>query len=302
MDFKDLNYMVAIAKYQNITKAADSLCLTQPTLTKFLQNIEKELGQKLFSRIGNKFVLTYAGDCYLRKANEMLALKKELDQELSDIINLNRGILKIGFPAMRGAHMLASTLPAFKQLYPNILLDVVETDSLELESLLLKGELDLAFFNLPIRHDGIEYQLLNNDEILLILGNNHPSIGRAVQRSDCKYPWMDFKYFNEIDFILPAPVQRTRQIIDRLFDSHKIEPKIVLTTQNLHAAIELAAINYGGYFASETHLKHTGMQGKVQCFSIGDPKTIVNFVVAYRRGAYISKYGQDYIDIVRKST
>ena len=86
MDFKDLNYMVAIAKFQNITKAADSLCLTQPTLTKFLQNIERDLGQKLFSRVGNKFVLTYAGDCYLRKAKEMLALKKELDQELSDII------------------------------------------------------------------------------------------------------------------------------------------------------------------------------------------------------------------------
>ena len=301
MDFKDLTYMVAIAKFQNITKAADSLCLTQPTLTKFLQNIERELGQKLFSRIGNKFVLTYAGECYLRKANEMLALKKELDQELSDIINLNRGVLKIGFPAMRGAHMLPATLPDFKKLYPNILLNVVETNSIELEELILTGKLDLAFFNLPIRRDGIDYQLLNNDEILFVLGKDHPACKHAVQRSDCKYPWLDFKYFKDIDLIVPAEAQRTRQIVDKLLDENKVDPSIVLTTHNLHAALQLVSINYGGYFVSEMHLKSTGLQSKLNCYSIGNPKTVVNFVVAYRKGAYISKYGQDYINVVRQS-
>lgn len=67
MDFKDLTYITAIAKYQNITKAANSLYITQPTLTKFLQNFEKDLGQKIFSRLGNRFLLTYAGEIYLKK-------------------------------------------------------------------------------------------------------------------------------------------------------------------------------------------------------------------------------------------
>ena len=58
MDFKDLTYVLAIAKYQNITKAAESLYITQPTLTKFLQNLEKQLGQKLFKKMGNRFLLT----------------------------------------------------------------------------------------------------------------------------------------------------------------------------------------------------------------------------------------------------
>ncbi len=52
MDFKELAYVLAIAKYQNITRAADSLYVTQPTLTRFLQNLEKELGQKLFRSCG----------------------------------------------------------------------------------------------------------------------------------------------------------------------------------------------------------------------------------------------------------
>lgn len=52
MDFKDLSYVIAIAKTQNITKAADMLYVTQPTLTKFLQNLEREMGQKLFKKFG----------------------------------------------------------------------------------------------------------------------------------------------------------------------------------------------------------------------------------------------------------
>lgn len=78
MDFKDLSYVIAIAKTQNITKAADMLYVTQPTLTKFLQNLEREMGQKLFKKLGNRFVLTYAGERYVAKATEILNLKKRI--------------------------------------------------------------------------------------------------------------------------------------------------------------------------------------------------------------------------------
>ena len=104
MDFKDLSYVIAIAKTQNITKAADMLYVTQPTLTKFLQNLEREMGQKLFKKLGNRFVLTYAGERYVAKATEILNLKKELDQEMGDIIRQNAGLLKIAFPTMRAAN------------------------------------------------------------------------------------------------------------------------------------------------------------------------------------------------------
>ena len=70
------------------------LYVTQPTLTKFLQNLEREMGQKLFKKLGNRFVLTYAGERYVAKATEILNLKKELDQEMGDIIRQNAGLLK----------------------------------------------------------------------------------------------------------------------------------------------------------------------------------------------------------------
>ena len=145
LDFKDLTYIVAIAKYQNITKAAESLFITQPTLSKFLQNMEKNLGQKLFRKLGNRFLLTYAGERYVSKAIEILNLKKELDQEMGDIIKNNAGSLKIAFPSMRGTYMLPCTLPIFHSLYPNVTLDILEANSGILEEKILNGEIDLAF-------------------------------------------------------------------------------------------------------------------------------------------------------------
>ena len=110
MDFKDLSYVLAIARYQNITKAANSLYVTQPTLTKFLQNLESELGQKLFRKLGHRFVLTYAGERYVEKASEILNLKKELDQEMNDIVTNNYGFKDCLSDHAR--HLHASLYPA----------------------------------------------------------------------------------------------------------------------------------------------------------------------------------------------
>ena len=157
MDFKDLTYVLAIAKYQNITKAAESLYITQPTLTKFLQNLEKQLGQKLFKKLGNRFVLTYAGERYTTYAKEILTIKKELDQEMGDLNHNHTGVLKIAFPVMRGTYMLPCTLPVFHKLYPNVKLDILEAHSHLLEGMILNGDTDLAFFNLPVKSINIDY-------------------------------------------------------------------------------------------------------------------------------------------------
>ena len=98
MDFRELNYVLAIEKYQNITKAADSLYVSQPTLSKFLMNLENTLGQKLFRKLGNKYILTYAGEQYVKTAKEILMLKSNLDIQLADILKRDVGVLNVAFP------------------------------------------------------------------------------------------------------------------------------------------------------------------------------------------------------------
>ena len=302
MDFKDLSYVLAIAKYQNITKAAESLYITQPTLTKFLQGLERDLGQKLFKRLGNRYVLTYAGERYTAKAGEILNLKKELDLEMGDIIRNNAGSLKIAFPTMRGTYMLPCTLPIFNSLYPNVKLDILEAHSSQLEGMLQNGDADLAFFNLPVKSPNIDYEIISHEEVVLVLSATHPLAHAGIRRKNCRYPWMDLNQMKNEPLIMQIPGQRTRQTVDTLFKNYDFEPNIKLQTSNISAEVELAARGYGACFVTETHLKHLSPGKKLACFSVGNPCTTVDFVAAYRKGSYLPYHAKEYIKIVKDFT
>lgn len=302
MDFRELSYVLALAKHQNVTRAAESLYLSQPTLTKFLQNLERDMDQKLFRKLGNKLQLTYAGEVYVAKAREILLLKEELDREMNDIIGSNIGVLKVAFPVMRGTYMLPCTLPIFRSLYPKVKLKIVESDSAHLEGMILNGDTDLAFFNLPIKDPNIDYEVVNHEEIVLILSKDHPLAQHGQQREEFKYPWLDLNLAAEEDFILQTPSQRTRQIVDDVFHQYNIIPRICLETRNIHASVMLAASGYGLSFVCETHLRHIGQPESLVCFSVGITNTTVDFVAAYRKNSYLPYHAQEYIKIVKYFT
>ena len=189
MDFRELSYITAIAKYQNITKAAESLYISQPTLSKFLKALEEDIGLKLFRRLGNRYVLTHAGECYLQKAEQILQLKNELDLELADIMKRDVGVLRVAFPTMRCTYMLPATLPDFQKLYPNVKVEIIEAHSDQLDQKILSGEVEVAFYSQPPKaSDVIEYDTLEKEELLICTCKDHP-IGRfAVPNPASKYP------------------------------------------------------------------------------------------------------------------
>ena len=149
MNFREMSYITAIAKYQNITKAAEALHISQPGLSKFLSNLENELGLKLFDRADKKYIPTYAGQRYLEYSHKITDMKSSLDAELSDIIKRNIGVLNIGLPNMRCAFMLPKTLPVFSRKYPNVKVNIFEGTSAVIDVKLLEGDIDLAFYSKP---------------------------------------------------------------------------------------------------------------------------------------------------------
>ena len=210
---------MAIAKYKNITKAAESLYLTQPTLSKFLKALEEEVGQPLFRRLGNKYIPTYAGERYIERAREILLLKKELDQEMGDIISRNEGVLKIGFPPMRGTYMLPCTLPIFRSLYPEVRIKIREEMSDVLVKLIQEGEIDLAFFNHFESDKNIDYTVMSNEELLLVASKENKLCRMSVKMRGCKYPHIDLRLLSDQNVIMMLPGQRTRSVTEQLFKS-----------------------------------------------------------------------------------
>ena len=301
MDFRELSYVLAIAKYQNITKAAEALYVSQPTLSKFLISLEGDLGLKLFRRLGNKYVLTYAGERYVDYAAEIQRRKTDLDVELADILKRDVGVLNVAFARMRCTYMLPKTLPAFRELHPNVKVNVFEGSSDENDRRLLEGQVELAFYSRPsVLNANIEYETIDREELLICTCKDHP-IGRFAQSNPSgRFPILDPRLLQKEQIILMQPEQRTRQITDALFQELGLKFENVIVTSNLPAIMELAAVGYGISFVFEPHLRHRAGTTPIDCYSFGSGPVFSDFVAASRRGSYVSQYARDYVELIRR--
>jgi DNA-binding transcriptional LysR family regulator len=300
MDFRELEYIVSIAKNQGVGKAAEECFVSQPTLSKFVQNLEYNLGQPLFRRLGNKFLLTYAGERYVETAKIILEKKRGLEQELSNIVREDIGEMKIAFRHCGGINVLPQVLPLFWKLFPRVKVKIYEDNSETLENALLNGDLDLAFITFPPRHPDITNEIITREELVLIMSPDHPMAGKGAAKKDCKYPWMDIALLKDESFILPWPNQRTRQMADKIFRAAGIKPNILLTIKNIDVLVQLAAKGFGLAFVGETPLQYIPVSEKPVCFSVGNPATEFSFAVTYRSDMYQTRYIKQFINIVKQ--
>ncbi|WP_105901633.1 LysR family transcriptional regulator [Vibrio gangliei] len=143
MDIKALRYFVELIQQQSFTRASESLFVTQPTISKMIKNLEQSVSQPLIHREGRRFWLTEAGEIVYARALQILESMEQMQSELDDLNQLQRGHLRLGIPPMVG-HLYASLIRSFKQRYPNIELTIVEYGGKRIEQALLHGELDVA--------------------------------------------------------------------------------------------------------------------------------------------------------------
>ena len=299
---REYEYVVAIAKYQNITKAAESLYVGQPTLSKFLKTLEDELGVALFRKSGHKYYPTYAGERYIAKAEQILRLQRDLDHEISDIIERHVGVLRVGFPTMRCTYMLPCTLPPFREIYPNIKVEITEGPSSELDQKLINSEIDLAFYNQHSSDDipMIQSEVLGIEELLICVPKGHPVGRHAKPNPHSRYPKLDVRYLKNETVLMLHESQRTRRIMDHYLKKQNITFENVMYTNNIPAIMELIAVGYGVSFLSEPHIFYHSLEDSIDCDSCGETRMTSALVVAKRKNSYLPSYANDFIELTKR--
>lgn len=302
MDFREISFVNAIAKYQNITKAAEALYITQPALSKFLISLEKDLGLKLFRKAGNKYILTYAGERYLDAAKKILDIKSSLDAELADIIKRDVGVLNIGMPTMRCTYMLPKTLPEFEKFYPNVKINLFEGNSSLIDKRLIEGEIELAFYSKPNEINPLlEYETLANEELLICTCKNHKLKDLAFYNPSSPYPKIKLSLLKNERLILLSAQQRTGQISRYYLQKSGTKFENVLYIENMPAVMDLVEAGYGVAFIFESHLRyHVYNSGGIDGYSFGNPKVTSDFVAAYRKNMYLPAYARKFIEVSKQ--
>ncbi len=300
MNVQELNYVLCIAKHQNLTKAAQELYISQPTLSKYLQKLERELDGKLFSRSGNRYVPTYLGRRYLEYARRMLEMSQDWEKELMDLNSCKEGELNIAFPLMRSSCMVPRILPVFHQQYPGIRVNLMEETYAIQERLLLDDQLDFAVFNEARPHPKLTYEELLREEVLLMLPCDHPLAGRGVHREGFHHPWMDLRLLAEEPFILHFEEQTTGRIAQELFNFYGIQPPVPFHTRNTQACALLCQQGLGACFIPERYVAGMHFERPPACFSVGEQGAFSPLTIAYRKGAYLPSYARAFIQIAKQ--
>ena len=300
MNYHELKYILCIAKYQNLTKAAQELYISQPTLTKHLQKLEREMGTKLFSRSGNSYTPTFAGRKYMEYTRKILQIQQDWEKELKDLTENNEGELNVAFPLMRSTCMVPQIMTSFFQKYPKVKVNILEEAYSIQEKLLLNDQLDFGIFNEVHKHPKLEYELLKKEEILLIMHPEHPLAAAGSVSTHGIYPKLDLSLLAEEPFILHFPEQTTGQLSLEALKAAHIKPYVPIQSRNTETCVKLCMQGLGMCFTPETYVQNMDLPVKPACFSIGEDGVFSTLTIAYRRGTYLPQYARDFICTARK--
>ena len=133
MVLHNYEYFVAIVDEGSLTKAAEHLYVSQPSLSQYLKRLEANLGVELFDRSASPLRLTYTGERYYQYVLQMMKLDENIRREFQDIKNQTSGRLRLGVALWRGACLLPDVFPSSHRQYPDIHIELPEGRSVQLE-------------------------------------------------------------------------------------------------------------------------------------------------------------------------
>ncbi|RKD30469.1 LysR family transcriptional regulator [Lacrimispora algidixylanolytica] len=300
MELKEARYILAIAKEQNISKAAETLFISQPSLSKYLKNLELQLGTRLFDRIGSRYSPTYIGERYIHYAEKIVEYGIEWDIEFDDIMHQNHGRLNIAIPIMLGNSLIGPTLFNFHKQYPNVTVNMLEEVNFVAEHTLTDHTVDLTFYNVHEFPTNLDYQIIGKEEMVLVLSAHNPLVSLAEKKEGYGYPWIDLSLLSKEPFILLYPDQNTGGLALKLFKDYHMEPDILLHTRNSEMSICLAMEGLGAAFAPESYYHYLKKREPKEsvCLSIGKERMENTLIAAYQKNRYLPKYAKAYLDIL----
>ncbi|WP_017316214.1 LysR family transcriptional regulator [Mastigocladopsis repens] len=241
MDIYQIRYFLGIVETGGFTKAAERLMVSQPSLSAGIKKLEQELGVTLFERGGRRAVLTPAGQFFFKKAQMILIEYQSVLKELKGF--QTRPILRLGLLRTIRIGSFAKLIGEFRQQYPNVVIELLDGNQLELHQRLEEGEVDLLMAELDGTESPENSLVLFRQRVSLAVANSHSFAQRKSIRL-CELNGQPY-----IDRIHCRLQPKTKQICE----SFGINRQIVYRAESDDWVISLVAAGLGVTIMSEWH-------------------------------------------------
>jgi len=296
MEFRKLKYILTVAEHRSITRAAEELFITQPSLSHFIAKTEEEMGVRLFDRSTTPLSLTFAGEQYVETALQILRLNEQLTKELRDTSQNIRGRINVGMPRERAAYMIPLLLPPFHKIYPGIEINLVESKSDSLIEAVTRGRTDFAIMPEPHRVAGLECEMICQEELVLVAGDNMIQEQHLLPGNQNT---VDLKKLVDLPFIMMKRGHGIRTFVDQVFRSQGLKPSVHIETTSNITTYRLATAGYGVAIVPRMTISLAQAIQTPHVFSLSGEPIFWDIIALYRSDSYIGVAERAFFDMAR---
>lgn len=214
MDLQQLRYFQAVARREHISRAAEELHVAQPSLSRTIARLERDVGVPLFDRAGRRIQLNRYGRAFLEHVDRALAELDDGRRELADAAGLEHGSVAVASETLL---TLTGLLRDFRAEHPGVDVRLFQSSAEQMREQLRTGAVDLCFASQPIDGPRLERLELAREEVLLAVPPDH----HLADRERVDIPALD-----DEPFITTRPGHWQRTLADRLFADHDLQPTI----------------------------------------------------------------------------
>jgi len=292
MTLEQLRIFIAVAESQHVTRAAETLRLTQSAVSAAIGALERRYGVALFDRVGRRIELNAEGRLFLNEARAVLARAAAAELALSELSGLKRGTLSVHASQTIASYWLPPRLVAFRRAYPQIEVKLSVGNTAQTAKAVIDGTAELGFVEGHVDDPALEQSIVDRDRLLIVVAPGHPWAGRKR---------LTDQNIAESEWVLREPGSGTRSEFEAALASKQMSPdtlKVVFelpTNEAVRAAVEAGC---GAAAISELVVENSLRAGTLVAIDYELPARAYH--VARHRERYQSKAAQEFLKIVTK--
>jgi DNA-binding transcriptional LysR family regulator len=259
LNLHHLRVFARVAQEGGFTRAARSLHLSQPAVSRAVRELELQTATPLLERAGRSTRLTAAGDALFARARELFAVEQAAEEELRALRGLEGGMLRVGASTTIATYLLPPYLARFRDAHPGVALRVSSANTRTIARALLERRLDVALVEGPVSHPRIDVAPWREDELVIIA----PPAHRLARRRS-----VPLNAVAGEPFIVREPGSGTRKVAERALAAQRVAIDVALQLGSTEAIKQAVAAGLGLAFVSRFAVTDQVELGRLAAISV----------------------------------
>ena len=291
MNLYHLKTFFYTAKYRSYTKAADVLCITQPAVTRQIQELQSTYDLILFNKVGKRVILTDAGEALYALAEKIFELETQVEETVRDFQQQKSGKIVIITAETFGAYYLPEIIINFNQKLPDIFVSVDTFNDFYVVENVSKLEYDFGFLSQELGHPKTVTKELFEENMVMVTNTSHPYSSKKI---------VEPKELDNISLIMPETESGTRNVLTGFQKRYNIKFNIISEFSNSDAIKTLVQQGMGITIISSKVVEKEVKRGDLVCVKINAPELKRKYFLTYHKEKYFTKTITEFIELTYK--